>query len=96
MLKTNQKNFNIYIIDKIELKQLTNKKAMGKICDMCNKEVNTLYYIPVLHYVVCKDCYKEWIRTATYHEEDESYIQEKEQWIENLAKELDISVFTLF
>ena len=43
------------------------------ICDHCNefvKEDETCYYVAVLNYILCKDCFDCWLETATYYPED--------------------------
>lgn len=44
------------------------------ICSSCNEDIfDNIYYIAVLHDVMCEACYEEWYENATYYEEDTKY-----------------------
>lgn len=49
------------------------------ICDDCNKSIKNeenVYYIPVLNRVFCKQCYEDWLNSATRYDEDINYENE--------------------
>ena len=48
------------------------------LCDGCNNGIkDKAYYVGVLNYVMCPDCYKEWEQRAKYYEEDREFEQRK-------------------
>ena len=68
---TNEKGFKIIECSARENIQLGG--GMG-ICDFCGNHYATFsttgYYIAVLNSWYCKDCYKDWLNSATYYQED--------------------------
>ena len=58
----------------------------GNLCDNCNKEINdSIYYIPVLNDLMCKDCMEKWYKDAEYFPEDKKY---ETQYINSLIYNL--------
>ena len=46
------------------------------LCDNCNKILTNddeLYYVAVLDFVFCKECYKEWYAKSKKYDEDAAY-----------------------
>lgn len=87
------KEFPIYIINQRELGKLKEVNAFYGICDMCNRTImEDVYYIPVLHYGVCEECFRDWIERANYYNEDEVFIHSREKWMETIAEKLSIKI----
>lgn len=72
---TNKKRFKVI---KLSYEEATTKCGFGFygkviLCDGCNKKVahdEELYYVAVLNFGFCKDCYDKWYKTATHYKED--------------------------
>lgn len=46
----------------------------GSICCQCNGAIEEpVYYIPVLHDLMCKECMEKWYDKSPYYPEDEAY-----------------------
>lgn len=46
------------------------------VCDGCIREIGDdepCYYVAVLNYVLCKECFTEWSATAKYYSSDAPY-----------------------
>lgn len=43
------------------------------ICDTCNKSSSFGYFVSVLNYWLCPECFNEWYKTAKHYEEDTPY-----------------------
>lgn len=88
MQKIKIKNYHIYEISKKELLVFQHYNLFGNQCDDCNSNLNLkdkIYYVPVLNYGLCENCYKEWINKATHYKDDQKYITNGEKWIEKMA-----------
>ena len=86
--KITSKGFTIYEIDSLSHRMLQRVRLFGNECDGCNKEIEGVIYVPVLHYGFCEECFKEWYEEATYCDADSEYEQERskllEKWLEYL------------
>ena len=69
----NDKNFKVVKMSREEVNTVFG--TIG-ICDRCNKKVKVGYYIAVLNMWMCTKCYKSWLKTARYYEEDR-YCEER-------------------
>ena len=59
------------------------------ICDNCNDLITNhkeTYYVPVLNRLFCKECLKDWYKSATYYVEDSRYEALKYDTIINYLK----------
>ena len=46
----------------------------GNVCCQCNGTIGEpVYYIPVLHDLMCKECMEKWYDESPYYPEDEPY-----------------------
>lgn len=68
-----EKGYIIYDIPSKEYSILKTNGYFGGICDSCNLRITSGFYIPVMHYVYCHDCFKSWYKRATYYQEDKEY-----------------------
>lgn len=60
------------------------------ICDHCNediKEDETCYYVAVFNYILCKDCFDNWLETATYYPEDAAIERRNYEYYAGLLNE---------
>lgn len=72
---TNKKRFKVIKLSYEEAIIKCGFGFYGKVilCDNCNKKVThdeELYYVAILDFVFCKDCYNKWYKTAKYFKED--------------------------
>ena len=77
----NSKEFLIIEMTPEEATNICKFGAYGElICDDCNTFLNDnkyVYYISVLNSIFCKECYEDWLNSATRYDEDIDYENEK-------------------
>ena len=54
------------------------------ICDMCNNKSFIGYFVSVLNFWVCPECFKEWYKTAKHYEVDIPYEIKKYEQISSM------------
>lgn len=60
-----------YLIDREAHMKLINAKVFFSICDSCNTAlIDSVYYVPVLHWGMCEKCFEDWSKRATAYDED--------------------------
>ena len=71
----NDKGFKVICINNYEATALGFGIIPGACISMhCNEPIfDEIYYIAALNYCMCKSCYEEWYKDATYFEEDAVY-----------------------
>lgn len=71
-----------YEIDHDDQLKLIISGAFGNKCDSCYKTIDKVYYIPVLNWGMCEECFQDWQKRAIKYEEDEWFVKENVKWIE--------------
>ena len=67
----NKKGFKVIKLAKVEVIDLWGKYGGVGICDRCNDiDQKGGYYVACLNQYLCAKCYKDFIKNATYYEED--------------------------
>ena len=61
------KGYVVYKMRNIDAIQIFN--GFG-ICDSCNKLTRYGYYIPILNWYKCEECFNEWKENCIYYPED--------------------------
>lgn len=89
---TNEKGFVIYKVTTSDYIILKAYNSLGGICDSCNAGINSGYYIPVMHYFMCKDCYLTWKEKAIYYDEDTEYEKMNMKSFEKMLKKLNLTL----
>lgn len=69
----NAKNFKVLEITSQQCKEKIG--GLG-ICDDCNKDFETAYYVAVLNHCYCQKCYDSWMLRAVNYKEDH-YVETK-------------------
>lgn len=88
-----KKGFRVITMTESEALQLGWGTMEGCICCNCNDIITgTIYYIPVLHDVMDKECFENWHHGATYYKEDSPYEDIKYGTFCNLCKDCDIEI----
>lgn len=66
---------NIKRFKVIEISERECKEKIGGlgICDGCNKDFQTAFYVAVLNYSYCQGCYDSWMTKAINYPEDRKY-----------------------
>lgn len=63
------------------------------ICDSCSKLTHYGYYVPILNYYKCEDCFNEWKKNCIYYPEDlwfeNAYVKFVDRMIKN-SKEMKL------
>lgn len=84
----NKKHF---LVAEISTKQMHDDLNSPCICDMCNCDVEKIgYYVGVLGYYVCNNCYNSWLKKAKNYQEDRDI--EKKRFIEFISGMRDFYV----
>lgn len=73
----NEKGFRVLKIDRTELLSKTARFGALGICDRCGHTPHTGYYVAVLNYWLCPDCFRNWYQDAEHYEEDLAYEEKK-------------------
>ena len=69
----NEKGFRVLKIDRTELLSKTARFGAVGVCDRCDHTPHTGYYVAVLNYWLCPDCFRNWYQDAEHYEEDLAY-----------------------
>ncbi len=69
----NSKGFKVIAISDRECKEKIG--GLG-ICDDCNKDFQTAFYVAVLNHSYCQECYDSWMTNAIKFPEDRKYEEE--------------------
>lgn len=73
----NEKGFRVLKIDRTELLSKTARFGVIGVCDRCGHAPHTGYYVAVLNYWLCPDCFRNWYQDAEHYEEDLAYEEKK-------------------
>ena len=73
----NEKGFRVLKIDRTELLSKTARFGAIGVCDRCGHAPHTGYYVAVLNYWLCPDCFRNWYQDAEHYEEDLAYEEKK-------------------
>lgn len=87
-----EKGFIIYDIPVKEYYILKTNGYFGGICDSCNLRITSGYYIPVMNYVYCHDCFASWYKRAIYYQEDNEYEDSNIRDIEIMINSLNLDI----
>ncbi len=74
----NSKGFKVLEISSKECKEKIG--GLG-ICDDCNSDFETAFYIAVLNHCYCKKCYDSWIQRAIVYSSDKIIEEKNFAWI---------------
>lgn len=73
----NEKGFRVLKIDRTELLSKTARFGAIGVCDRCCHAPHTGYYVAVLNFWLCPDCFRNWYQDAEHYEEDLAYEEKK-------------------
>lgn len=73
----NEKGFRVLKIDRTELLSKTARFGAIGVCDRCGHAPHTGYYVAVLNYWLCPECFRNWYQDAEHYEEDLAYEEKK-------------------
>lgn len=73
----NSKGFKVLKISRKEMIDKLSKAGSLGICDKCGKSSEQGYYVAVLNFWLCPQCYKSWYKDAIRYKEDEAFEQSK-------------------
>ncbi|MDU2156359.1 hypothetical protein [Clostridium sp.] len=90
-----QKNKNgliYYKINNEDQLKLILFRILGFSCDSCNKTIEKVYYIPVLNWGMCEECFQDWKNRAIKYAEDEWFEKQNVTWFEEQCKKCSVEV----
>lgn len=85
----NKKGFKVIKLAKREVLDLWGKFGGVGICERCNKIPDKGgYYVACINDYLCENCYKDFIKSATYYPEDEYFENMNFQEVKKRLKQL--------